>query len=632
MTPTDSLNDDRQPPSISSASIEWRDGQPVSEQFGDIYFSREDGLAESRYVFVEPNRLIQRFQALKPGEHFVIAESGFGSGLNFLAAWQAWLSASPAPGACLHFVSVERYPLKPKDLEQTLSLWPELSDLAGSLHEQYPEAVRGLHRRVFGQGSVRLSLYFGDAEAAWRDMTFTADAWFLDGFAPARNPDLWSEAITAAIASHSRPGTTLSTFTAAGEVRRRLADAGFAVDKVPGFGRKRAMLTAVYRPDAGRPSVPEPDQQIVIIGAGIAGSLLARNLAQRGRTVHVIDAADRPAAGASGNQQGALYVKLGVDYNAQTELALSALLFAQGFYASQTPNQWHPTGLIHLAWNDQEQDRQHRFLLRNDYPAEIVRPVSQPEAEQLTGSRLRSGGLWFPGGGWLEPEALCRLLLDHPGIHCRFGHRVNRLMPCNGRWHVSSDNHADVVGDHVVLCAGHETPTLLPVAGGFRFKAIRGQITTLSEQQINAPRAVVCGPRYLNPASDGHCLAGATFDLHDNNPECQTTSHQDNLEQLESMLPALWRTARPDPETLSGRVSFRLTTHDYQPAVGALTDHEDRELAGVDLLTGLGSKGLTYAPLLAEYLADRITGQPRALSATLAARLRPHRCRQPTAE
>ncbi len=625
------FNVDR-PPSIAPAVLDWRDGQPVSVQFGDIYFSRDDGLAESRYVFINHNRLIQRFEALGPGQHFVVAESGFGSGLNFLATWQAWLSANPPAGTCLHFVSVERFPLQRQDLERALALWPELSGLASQLLAQYPELVTGLHRRVFAEGNVRLSLYFGEAEAAWQDMDFIADAWFLDGFAPARNPDLWSAEIAHAIAVHSRPGTTLSTFTAAGEVRRQLQDVGFEVSKVSGFGRKRVMLTGSFSPGPSPVARPDRNQEVLVIGAGIAGSLLARNLASRGRTVRVIDAAPQPATGASGNQQGALYVKLGVDFSPQTQLALSALMFAQSFYAGQTPDQWHPTGLIHLAWNEHEQDRQQRFVQRNRYPAGLVRAVSASEAEQLTGARLQSGGLWYPGAGWLEPEALCRRLLDHPHIHCNFGYKVSRLMPCNGRWHVSADNQADIVGDRVVLCAGPGTPALLPVPGGFRFKSIRGQITSLPEQMIRPPRAVICGPRYLNPASEGRCLAGASFDLHDTSPEVQAQSHRDNLDQLDRILPDLWRSERPEPEMLTGRVAFRLTTHDYQPAVGVLAKPDGRELDGIDLLTGLGSKGLAYAPLLAEYLTDRITGQPRALPIGLADRLRPQRCRMQEGE
>lgn len=627
MTPIDSASGPDQPPSISPARLAWLDGQPVSEQFGDIYFSRDNGLAESRHVFVDHNRLIQRFQALEPGQHFVVAESGFGSGLNFLATWQAWRLAKPPSSACLHFISVERFPFQPQDLAQTLALWPELSGLARQLLDHYPELVTGLHRRVFAEDNVRLTLYFGEAEAAWGDMDFSADAWFLDGFAPARNPELWSSAIIQAVAAHSHTGTTLSTFTAAGEVRRRLQDAGFEVRKIAGFGRKRAMLTATFSPYTSCGPDFDRDQAVIIIGAGIAGSLLARNLAQRGRTVRVIEASDRPAAGASGNQQGALYVKLGVDLNPQTELALSALMFAQRFYAAQAPHLWHPTGLIHLAWNDHEKDRQQRFIQRNSYPTGLVRPVSKPEAERLTGVPLQSGGLWYPGGGWLEPEILCRQLLDHPKICCHFGRAVSRLMPCNGRWHVSSDNHAEVIGDRVVLCAGHGTPAMLPVPGGFRFKVIRGQITTLPEAMVHAPHAVICGPRYINPPSNGQCLTGASFDLHDNSPHIRVQSHRENLDQLDRILPQLWRSDRPEPNTLAGRVAFRLTTHDYQPVVGALTDSDGREMDGIDLLTGLGSKGLTYAPLLAEYLADRITGQPGSLPAHLVRRLLPDRCR-----
>lgn len=617
-------------PSIRPADIVWEVNQPVSARFGDVYFCHDNGLAESRYVFVDHNRLHERFQRVVCGQSFVIAEAGFGTGLNFLAAWQAWQQAEPAAGAVLHFVSVERYPLTDQDIKRALSAWPELHALADQLLSQYPPLVSGQHRLVFEHGQVRLTLYFGDALAAWDDMEFTADAWFLDGFTPALNPELWGDAIAHAVARHSRQDTTVATYTAAGHVRAALNEAGFEMQKVPGFNQKKVMLAGIYRPQsATSDNDTSSPRSITIIGAGIAGALLARNLAERGWNITVIDAGDSSATGASGNDQGALYVKLGVDFNDQSKLALAALLYSQRFYRLYATSSWHPTGLLQLAWSDHEIDRQARFCARNDYPSNVVRPVDRAEAQHLSGTAVTSGGLWYENSGWLEPAVLCRQLLQHPRIHCRFGFKVTRLMPCNGRWHVSGEGEQEVASDRLVLCAGHQTPGMLPVFGGFRFKSIRGQVTSLPEAAVHAPKAVVCGPCYLNPAHNGRCLSGATFDLHDPSPDLKLQSHEDNLQQLTAILPDIWTAGKPPAETLQGRVSFRCTTHDYQPAVGPLTDQNGQPLEGIDMLTGLGSKGLAYAPLLTEYLADYITGQPSALPRALIKRLLPDRCRVP---
>lgn len=612
------------PPSVIPAELNWRDGVPESRQFGDVYFSRDNGLEETRHVFLKHNRLAERFSRLRPGQSFVIAESGFGTGLNFLATWQAWRNASVPQGACLHFVSVERFPLAAEDLAKALSYWPELEELAKPLQQHYPPLVSGLHRIVLDGGRVRLSLYFGDALEGWQDMVFCADAWFLDGFAPALNPELWMDSVVEAVRRHSKPGTTLATFTAVGRVRRAFADAGFTMAKVPGYGRKREML-AGHLPgaDTSDPATPE---HVLIIGAGIAGCLLARNLAGRGYSVTIADAGNGPGSGASGNTQGALYVKLGVECNAQTHLGLSSLLFSQGFYGSFGGDAWHPTGLLQLAFDDKEADRQRRFLQANGYPADILRPVTAGEASRLSGLALDTSGLWFPHSGWLEPARLCQLLLQHANIQKRFGFRAHRLTPCNGQWHISGNGEQDLVAGRVVLAAGHQTPALIPVRGHFRLKAIRGQVTRIPEARINAPRVVICGRKYLNPAHGGYCLTGATFDLHNPSPELSIDSHRENLEQLEAMVPGIWSQGPPDMSALEGRAAFRCTTHDYQPVAGELKDAGGRPLAGVDILTGLGSKGLSYGPLLAEYLADCISGQPRALPSTLARRLMPERC------
>ncbi len=615
-------------PTLAPAELQWEQGQPVSAVYGDVYFSREDGLQESRYVFLEQNRLAERFAALGRGESFVVAETGFGTGLNFLATWQLWRESSHRTDTVLHFISLERHPLSAEDMTRCVALWPELAPLAEQLMARYPPLTEGLHRLCLDGGRVKLSLYFGDAADALADLQFQADAWFLDGFAPACNPDLWAEQITTAIAQHSHQGTSLATFTSAGRVRRALAHAGFTMSRIPGFGRKREMLRGEFlAADPCHRAGSSGD--ILVIGAGIAGSLLANNLARRGRRVTVLDAGDRPGAGASGNAQGALYVKLGVDYSPQTRLALAALLFGQRFYPVQTPRAWHPSGLLQMAYAPQEADRQERFLARNQYPASVLRPVTQQEASELCGLPLPAGGLWFGNSGWLEPRALCGQLLDHPNIRVKLGFRVTRLMPCNGRWHVSGDGEPQVAADTVVLCAGDRTPELLPVAGGYRFRAIRGQVTSIPQESMATPRAVVCGSSYLNPAHDGQCLTGATFDLHDESETVSLASHRENLEQLEQNLPGIWRDGPPPLSAVSGRVGFRCTTHDYQPAVGPLATPGGRTLEGVEVFTGLGSKGLAYAPLLAEFLADRLTGQPEALPLSLSQRLVPDRCREP---
>ncbi|SNC74913.1 tRNA 5-methylaminomethyl-2-thiouridine biosynthesis bifunctional protein [Marinobacter sp. es.048] len=615
------------PPGIEPAELAWHDGVPESKRYGDVYFSRDNGLEETRHVFLKHNQLPERFSRVPEGGSFVIAENGFGTGLNFLAAWQAWQSRAPANNATLHFVSVERFPLTREDLARALALWPELKVLADELLSHYPPLVRGAHRLVLAGGRVRLTLFFGDINDAWQSLDFHADAWFLDGFAPARNPDMWLETTINQVRAHSKPGTTLATFTSVGRIRRALIDAGFRMEKTSGYGRKREMLKGIL--EAEEPAQPEDPGTIAIIGAGIAGCALARNLAERGYPVKLIDTGG-PGTGASGNAQGALYVKLGVEFNDQTELALSSLTFAQRFYANWRGKHWHPTGLLQLAHSPQEEDRQKRFLQRNDYPRDILWPVNREQASSISGVPTESGGLWFPGSGWLEPANLCRELADHPLISTEYHVKVKRLLPCNGKWHISADDGKTIAADRAVISSGHLSPGLIPVKGHFRLKAIRGQVSHLPAPAVINPNAVICGNRYLNPALGDIAVTGATFDLHDNNPLPTTESHDENIHELGSMLPSLFspRSDKPSGIDLDGRVAFRCTTHDYQPVAGPVFDGESANLDDLYLFTGLGSKGLTYAPLLAEYLADQVTGQPACLPANLVRRLETRRLYQ----
>ena len=617
-------------PSIETADIDWSNGAPRCRRFGDVYFCSENGLEEARYVFIGQNQLRERFSILPAASPFVIAETGFGTGLNFLAAWQAWDETATPRNGCLHFVSAERHPLTPEDLARALTMWPELKVYADQLLEQYPAPTYGTHRLVLAGGRVRLTLFFGDVADAWHELDFQADAWFLDGFAPAKNPGMWTNEVIDAIPGHSKPGTTLATFTSAGDVRRRLIAAGFAMQKTPGFGKKWDMLTGTLG-DATSPETPPAAndvESIAIIGAGVAGSLLARNLAERGLHVTLIDQAQEAGTAASGNIQGALYVKLGVEFNDQARLGLSSLLFSQRYYQQFGGEHWHPSGLVQLAHSDGEQDRQNRFIARNDYPGTVLQQISPEQASELAGVPLTRGGLWFPRSGWLEPGGLCRALIEHERIFQCFGFDVHRLTPCNGKWHIAGNGEQDVVVDQVVICAGHQTPNLIPLKGGFRFRAIRGQVTHLPAKAVECPDVVICGSGYLNPAHDGMTLAGATFDLHDPSPSLSTESHRNNLSMLDAMVPGTVDrdSGDVDPAKLDGKVGFRCTTHDYQPVAGPLMDAYGQPLEGINLFTGLGSKGLSYAPLLAEYLADRLSGQPVCLPGSLAKRVATGRC------
>lgn len=388
------------------------------------------------------------------------------------------------------------------------------------------------------------------------------------------------------------------------------------------------------KPESGHHDQPQVPASVGIVGAGMAGCLLANNLAGRGFQVTLIDQAESVAAQASGNRQGALYVKLGVDYTDQTELALASLLFSQRYYQRFKNDGWHPTGLLQLAYNAAEADRQARFLGKNQYPPAVFEPVSADRASALAGIPIPHGGLWFPASGWLEPAKLCqRLTAGQPAITQRMGFAVASLQQQASGWRLTSGQGDTLSFDRVVLCAGADTPELIPLEGQYRLKRIRGQITEVPQRYLNNPSVVVCGPGYINPALDGSALVGATFDLHDTSVQPSQQSDHANLSMLAGLLPDAL--TRPDLTEMAantrGRVAFRCTTHDYQPIAGPMKTRDGTQLEGVYLLTGLGSKGLTYSPLLAEYLGDLISGQPPCLPENLIKRIETQRIHRPLA-
>lgn len=233
--------------------LHWKDSQPWSARFDDRYFSADSGIDETRHVFLQGNRLAERFAALRGGQVFRIGETGFGTGLNFLCTWQLFEQRAP-DAAALEFFSVEAFPLEADALRAALALWPELQSPARPLCSAWPGSAPGRHRLRFGR--VQLQLDVADVAVAlpyWPARSI--DAWFLDGFTPAKNPAMWSDAVLAEVARTSRPDASVATYTSAGWVRRGLQRAGFQVQRVPGFGRKRQMLvgSAADPPTYGLP-------------------------------------------------------------------------------------------------------------------------------------------------------------------------------------------------------------------------------------------------------------------------------------------------------------------------------------------------------------------------------------------
>ncbi|MBV1915454.1 MAG: bifunctional tRNA (5-methylaminomethyl-2-thiouridine)(34)-methyltransferase MnmD/FAD-dependent 5-carboxymethylaminomethyl-2-thiouridine(34) oxidoreductase MnmC [Pseudomonadales bacterium] len=676
---------------LAEPDIQWNDsGQPYSTEYQDIYFSRSSGLDETEHVFIEGNRLRQRFSELKgtgPNRNFTIAETGFGTGLNFLYTCSIWDQIDTGD-ARLHFISVEKAPLSPQQLTQAFSKWPELKPYQERLLACYPERLKGIHQVHFSglasqktDTTIQLTLLFGEAVEQLQQLSgsarFGVDAWFLDGFAPSRNPDLWSPELFAEIARVSANSSTFSTYTAAGDVRRGLTEVGFDVEKLPGFGTKREMCRGVLRSKSSvQMRQPKPwftlpvlandkvrDRKAVVIGAGLAGCNAAYSLAQRGWQVELLDAGEGVATGASGNPQGILYTRFSSTPSSSAEFSLFSYLFAQKFYrelSEANPNCsefFFPSGVIQLAFNEKEHERLRSIVDKTALSQDLVKWLTPQQVNEQSGVTVDIEGLFFPGGGWLIPSTLCQALSQHPNITRRFSQSVAELefIETQGStgWRLLCEDKKQITEAPVVILACAEQSNRLIPGRPLPTKAIRGQVTQLpSNAGTPNLQTVLCTDGYIAPANGSSQCIGATYNFGSTSAEISPEDHQTNLANLGQYLPKLHQQITdgcdPEelyPENLSGRVGFRCTTPDYLPIVGPLpkTDaflsdyailRKDKTIPvqqsgryhpGLYSCIGMGSKGLAYAPLCAELLACMICNEPLPMTRALSEALNPSR-------
>jgi tRNA 5-methylaminomethyl-2-thiouridine biosynthesis bifunctional protein len=642
------------------AQIDWDDqGNPRSRAFSDVYFSTESGLAEARHVFLVQNDLRNRFNALRAHERMVIGETGFGTGLNFLCAWQLF-DQCVAAGACLHFVSVEKFPLQRADLQRALALWPELAPYAAQLLDQYVAVHEGFQRLVFDGGRITLTLLIGDALEMLPQLDGQIDAWFLDGFAPAKNPEMWTPELFAELARLSAPSATIGTFTSTGWVRRALNAAGFKMKRVPGIGHKWEVLRGVFlgwpqdvaapprvAPWFARPPAPRGERKALVIGAGLAGCATAQSLATRGWQVSVLERHAQPAQEASGNPQGVLYLKLSAHGTALSQLILSGFGHTRRWLERlQRGVEWDNCGVLQLAFDDKENKRQAQ--LAQAFPGELLHLLDQHAAEARSGVALRSGGLFFPEGGWVHPPALCQMQLAHPGIRLIAHREALELRRVDGQWQVWNQGEL-IESAPVVVLAGAADIKRFAQSTDLPLKRIRGQITRLPQTGSSAALAtVVCAEGYVAPARLGEHTLGASFDFHSDDLTPDPADHLGNVQLLQAISSDLTErlgASGLDPEQLEGRAAFRCTSPDYLPIVGPLADQaafadayaalarDARQvpdvpcpwLEGLYINSGHGSRGLITAPLSGELIAAWLNDEPLPVPLSVAQACLPNR-------
>lgn len=661
---------------LPTPQLKWLDGDlPASAEFEDPYFSLKSGLDESRYVFLQHNDLPQRWHHFNWQQQptFCITETGFGTGLNFLVTWQAWrefkTTQPNAENAWLHFSSIEKLPLSHPQLKRALDLWPELSELTEKLLAHYPEGIRGEHHFSWPEERISLTLWFDDVHAALPLMSGPVHAWYLDGFSPAKNPQMWTPELFEQVRriSQLHPSqyngdfpASVATFTAASAIRRGLIGAGFAVQRSHGFGEKREMLSGLFMRTMGperpahywqRPWTVREQQnqgQCIVIGAGLAGTTTARALAERGYSVLVIDKSGI-AQHASGNPQGGLYIKVAASDDAMhTDFYVSAYQYALTFMqrylgvGDSSNKRWQQCGVLQLAYDEKEQARQQKFIEHYPLPHSFIHSVDIEQASAIAGIEQRFGGLYFPKAGWVSPADLCRALLDHPNIQFQQD-SIHAFSPHEQGWLLQGSQ--SYAAQHVIIATAFEAKTL--VDAYLPIKNIRGQLSILNAAKTPPLKTVLCGQSYMAPANNGTMCLGATYNLRDIDTNVRAEDHQINLNNLVDF-GTPWQHAREQLDTdliAAGRVGFRCTTPDYLPMAGAIPYTETfaktyaqlaknsnqippiktQQYPGLWLNIGHGSRGLVSAPLCAEIIAAQIANDALPINKKMAEALWPGR-------
>ena len=586
----------------ASPQLTWtEDGEPRSGRFGDVYFSRDDGLAETRAVFLQGCGLPEAWAGRRT---FTVAELGFGTGLNIAALLDLWRRARPEGGG-LHVFSIEGFPLSADEAGRALSNWPELAEAADALIQAWPARTPGFHRIDLPEHHAVLDLAVGDAAWALDAWSGQADAWFLDGFSPALNPGMWSPQVMDLIHARSAPGARVATFTVAGAVRRGLSQRGFVVEKRPGHGRKRERLEARL-PEEG--TTPRERPRVTIVGAGIAGASIARALSAAGVQPLVVEA-ERPGAGGSGFPAGLVTPRLDAGDADLAALYAQALERAGQLYGD-IEDAVIARGVLQTPQAPRDVARFEKIAAQPIWPDGAMQVVSPQQASDWLGEPRGEGGLLMARAVVVRPLAVLDAWLA--GVERRTA-QVERVERTEAGWRlVGKGGDAIAEADIVVLAGGWGTASLLDRSRHPELTPVRGQADWVEGPSAGA----VAWGGYLAPTGQG-VLFGATHDRGRTDLAVSPEDSARNRNTLRARAPALADRVE-EASAAQARVAIRATTADRLPIAGWLDD-------GLLMLGGLGSRGLCLAPLLGEHLAALALGLPSPLPRALAERVAPDR-------
>ncbi len=568
----------------------WKNNRPISADFNDCYYSLDGGLAEAEYVFLEGNQLPQRWREIKNSDDrlvrsFHLCELGFGTGLNFCATVKSFLEEA-AENISLCYLACEKYPLSTEQIERALTVFPAISPYYEELLRSYSllPAMKGFQRLVLQGGRVLLTLFFGEASSMCCQINSAIgiEAWFLDGFAPAKNPSMWQPEIFEQMARLSSSEATFATFSVAGVVRRRLEQNGFLVKKRAGFGRKREMLTGKMAASStteneAYPAIknsllyPKKSYQknltkikrdlsrqgllkAAVIGGGLAGSAVAEALARRGFQVWLIEQNSSLAQGASAQPVAILQPLITKKPTTHSRLIMQGyhymLHHLERMYqlkrlkkADQKRSNWQ-NGVLQLAPTEELQERFQLGTL--SLPPTVARPVDREEATALSALECSCGGVYFPKGCALSPVEICRANCAQRGIEQLFRRKVRApfFESRSKLWKVYDRAGRLIVDAPFVILANAFDVLQFELCRKLPLRRVRGQSFALPKALCHQePGSIISGDVYLIAGEAETHFVGATFEPWNNNPIPEPEQNCYLFKKLTNYLPRLI----PDP-------------------------------------------------------------------------------------
>lgn len=675
-------------------------GTPYSPYYDDIYHSAAGAWGQSEHVFLLGNQLPKRWAGRA---QFTLLETGFGLGINFLSTWAAWYADVNRPTQ-LHFVSIEKHPLQQADLRQALeqclaSLSKEdiRHELAKQLCQHWPVLTPGLHQLCFTENwlhgldsttafantstphRVTLTLALGDVATLLPNLHTGVDAFYLDGFAPKKNPQMWTDKVCKTLARYARDGATFATYTCAAQVRESLRSAGFIVSKQSGFGGKRDMLVGHFSPSwqirrITPPPVPSyAEHHAIVIGAGIMGCAIAAALAKHNWQVTLLEQAADVAQHTSAHRRASCHPLLTRDDN------VMARAMRAGYWQAIKNPALQRCGTLQVAANKEEAQQWQDMLSQLKFDNAFAQWLDKDQAKIVSGSHSSYGGICYPDGAWADIPALCRAYVHHANIktifdahitHIAYQHRQWRACTAAQPWPKNVDNANSIRNENIeeaaktVIDQGYiaqapvlilanalgaapllQASDLLAEARFLPLRAVRGQVSyadivsqpmqTSDTASLVWPTAVLCGHGYLLPRDGQQVVIGASYAEDDNDGSLRDHDHQANLDKLRTLLPEFNTAAL---QINGGFVGQRCVALDRMPLVGAWPDmhatltHQQtphlQSLARTPQLytaLALGSQGLIWSALAAEILVSAITGSPAPIEADLLHALDPAR-------